>query len=213
MMEGVHFIRSQPWLRTMFASTVFFVIMASPAALMTPLQVARSFGDDVWRLTAIEIAFSIGMMAGGILISVWGGFKNKVYTMLLAWFVFGVTTLLFGVITNFWLYLAVMLLCGGSMPLNNTPSMTILQTKIPPELMGRVFSVIMVVNGLGMPLGMAVFGPLGDLVKIERLLVVTGVLLLLGGLLLRTRREFIEAGAPAPQTQPDTPSGIDSTLF
>jgi DHA3 family macrolide efflux protein-like MFS transporter len=54
----------------------------------------------------------------------------------------------------------------------------------------------MVVNGLGMPLGMALFGPLGDIVKIELLLVITGALLLAGGLILRTRHEFIEAGAP-----------------
>lgn len=38
--------------------------MMAPAAFLTPLQVTRTFGDEVWRLTAIEIAFSVGMMAG-----------------------------------------------------------------------------------------------------------------------------------------------------
>jgi DHA3 family macrolide efflux protein-like MFS transporter len=111
--------------------------------------------------------------------------------------VFGVTTVLFGVIPNFWVYLGVMVLCGSAMPIYNTPSMTLVQTKIPPELMGRVFSVIMMLNGLGMPIGMAIFGPLGDIVKIELLLVITGALMVVGGLLLRTRREFITAGEPA----------------
>lgn len=47
----------------------------APAAFLTPLQVVRSFGDDVWRLTAIEIAFSIGMMLGGGIIASWEALK------------------------------------------------------------------------------------------------------------------------------------------
>jgi DHA3 family macrolide efflux protein-like MFS transporter len=202
MMAGFRYIVGQPWLKTMVIASSFFVVLVAPAALLTPLQVARTFGDDVWRLTAIEIAFSVGMMAGGILIAVWGGFKNKSRTMVLAWVIFGITTVLFGVVPNFWVYLGVMLLCGGAMPLYNTPSMTLVQTKIPPELMGRTMSVIMMINGIGMPLGMAIFGPLGDIVRIELLLVITGILMAAGGLLLRTRREFMEAGVPAPKLEP-----------
>ncbi len=194
MGEGLRFISSQPWLKTLFIFTAFFCVLASPAAMLTPLQVVRTFGDDVWRLTSIEIAFSVGMMMGGIVISVWGGFKNKVHTMVLAWLLFGASTVLFGVIPNFWVYLGIMVFCGCTMPLYNTPSMTLMQTKISPHLMGRVFSAIAVVNGLGMPLGMALFGPLGDFVKIELLLVVTGVLLILGGLILYGRRELIKQG-------------------
>ncbi len=196
MGEGLHFISQQPWLKTLFIYTALFCVLASPAAMLTPLQVARTFGDDVWRLTSIEIAFSVGMMAGGILISVWGGFKNKVYTMVLSWLLFGVTTVLFGVIPNFWVYLGTMVFCGGTMPLYNTPSMTLMQTKIPPQLMGRVFSAVAMINGLGMPLGMALFGPLGDFVKIELLLIVTGALIILGGLILYGRKELVQAGNP-----------------
>ncbi len=193
--EGLRYIRSQSWLKTMFVATALFCILASPAAMLTPLQVTRTFGDDVWRLTAIEITFAVGMAAGGIFISVWGGFKNKVHTMVLSWVLFGAATALFGVISNFWAYLGVMVFCGCTMPLYNTPSMTLMQTKIPLHLMGRVFSAVMVVNGLGMPLGIAIFGPLGDTVQIEILLIITGVLMMIGGLVLYGRRELVEVGA------------------
>lgn len=196
MMEGVRFIGSQPWLKTVFIFCALFGFLASPAAMLTPLQVARSFGDDVWRLTAIEITFSVGMMLGGILISVWGGFKNKVYTMSLSWLLFGLTTFLFGVVPNFGVYLGIMIVCGCSMPLYNTPSMTLMQVKIPPQLMGRVFSVLTMVSGIAMPLGVAVFGPLGDVVKIEVLLIITGVMLIAGGFVHLSRRELVAAGAP-----------------
>ncbi len=193
MAEGLSFIGKAPWLKLMLISVAAFGILAAPAAMMTPLQVARSFGDDVWRLTAVELAFSIGMMLGGVGVAAWGGFKNKAHTMVLACLLFGGCTVLFGVIPNFWAYLAVMAFCGCTMPLFNTPAMTLMQTKIPPQLMGRVFSVMMVLNGLCMPLGMALFGPLGDVVKIEWLLIVTGALLLLGGFALYGRRELLSA--------------------
>ncbi len=194
MAEGFRFVGSQPWLKTLLIASALFGIFASPAAMLTPLQVVRTFGDDVWLLTAIEIAFSAGMMAGGVVISAWGGFKNKSHTMVLAWLCFGVTTFLFGVIPNFWIYLGVMVLCGLAMPIYNTPAMTLMQTKIPPELMGRVFSVMMIINGLAMPLGMALFGPLGDVVSIELLLILTGLLLIGGGFALYGRKELMKAG-------------------
>lgn len=194
MMEGLRFIGGLSWLKTLFISSAFFGVLASPAAMLTPLQVARTFGGDVWRLTAIEIAFSVGMMCGGILIAAWGGFRNKVHTMILAWFLFGVTTVLFGVIPNFWVYLGIMVLCGGALPLYNTPAMTLMQTNIPQELMGRVISILMMINGIAMPLGMLLFGPLGDIVRIEHLLIVTGCLLLCAALLVSSRKELLQAG-------------------
>ncbi|MDR1687902.1 MAG: MFS transporter [Clostridiales bacterium] len=194
MAEGVRFIKNEAWLKTLFVASAVFMVLAAPSAMMTPLQVARSFGSDVWRLPSIEIAFSSGMMLGGIVIAAWGGFKNKTHTMILAWVFFGLTTLLFGVTTNFWLYLAVMILCGTAMPFYNTPAMSLMQTKIPPELMGRVFSVLSMISSVAMPLGAMLFGPLADAVKIEILLIITGVLLLAGAFVFSTRKEMIEVG-------------------
>jgi DHA3 family macrolide efflux protein-like MFS transporter len=45
-----------------------------------------------------------------------------------------------------------------------------------------------------MPLGIALFGPLGDLIKIEILLVITGILLVIGGFALFGRKELLQAG-------------------
>jgi DHA3 family macrolide efflux protein-like MFS transporter len=67
-----------------------------------------------------------------------------------------------------------------------------MQTKIPPQLMGRVFSVLMVINGLASPLAIALFGSLGDLVKIETILIVTGTLMVIGSFFLYGRKELIQ---------------------
>lgn len=203
MGEGLRYIGGQPWLKSLFIFIALFCVLASPAAMLTPLQVARSFGDDVWRLTAIEVTFSVGMMLGGILMSVWGGFKNKVHTMNLSLLLFGVTTALFGVISNFWVYLSVMVLCGCAMPLYNTPGMTLMQTKIPSQLTGRVFSAMAMISGIGMPLGMVLFGPLGDIVRIELLLIVTGLILVIGSFFLYGHKVLVQAGEAQIQPDPD----------
>ena len=194
--EGVQYINSKAWLRLIIIYSAFFSFFASPTALLTPLQTARTFGDDVWRLTAIEIVFSIGAIVGGILISVWGGFKNKAHTIVMACALFGLTGFLLGVVPDFWVYLGVMLICGVTMPLFNTPSMTLLQSNVEPDKMGRVFSVLMMFSGLAMPLGMVVFGPLGDVVRIEWLLIASGMVIFVSGLALLRARSLIEIGKP-----------------
>ena len=112
MRQGLRYIGSQPWLKAVIMFSAFFSFFVSPAALLTSLQTARAFGDDVWRLTAIEILFSLGAAAGGVVMSIWGGFKNKTHMIAFACALFGLTSVLLGIVPVFPVYLAVMLACG-----------------------------------------------------------------------------------------------------
>ena len=47
-----------------------------------------------------------------------------------------------------------------------------------------------------MPLGMLVFGPLADIIRIEYMLIGTGLLLLIQGLCLLANKALVEAGKP-----------------
>ncbi len=172
---------------------MFFV---TPAAFLTPLQVTRSFGDDVWRLSAIEIIFSVGMIIGGLIMTAWGGFKNRIYTMALSSFAVGIFTVLLGIIPLFWVYIAVMGLFGLVMPMFNTPSMVLMQEKVDGNYLGRVFGVFGMISSSMMPLGMLVFGPLADIVRIEWLLVGTGILLFILSFFLIFNKALVEAGNP-----------------
>lgn len=62
--QGLVYIKNNEFLKILFIYFAIFFVMAAPVSFLTPLQVTRTFGEDVWRLSAIEIAFSIGMMAG-----------------------------------------------------------------------------------------------------------------------------------------------------
>ncbi len=163
---------------------------------MTPLQVTRSFGDDVWRLTAIEITFSTGMMAGGIIMTAWNGFRNKIHTMTLSSLVMGACTFAFGHITVFWFYLLLMGVFGLVMPFFNTSSTVMLQERVEEDYLGRVFGVFGMISSVMMPLGMILFGPLSDIIKIEWILIATGILLFAEGLIMSGSKVLLEAGKP-----------------
>ncbi|PZN11053.1 MAG: MFS transporter [Bacillota bacterium] len=193
---GLSYIRSHRFLKNLFLFFAIFYFLMAPAAFLTPLQVARSFGDDVWRLSAIEIVFSAGMMAGGGLIAAWGGFPNKVHTMAFASGIMGACTFALGVVPHFWLYLLIMAVFGVVMPVFQTPTNVLVQEKVDENYLGRVFGVFGMISTSMMPVGMLLFGPIADVVKIEWLLVGTGVLTLVLTLFLARNRVLLEAGAP-----------------
>lgn len=196
---GMEYIKNHDFLKVLFLFyAVFFIVMA-PASFLTPLQVVRSFGEEVWRLSAIEIAFSTGMMAGGIMIAYWGGFKNKIHTMLLASLIMGCSIFALGVVPVFWIYLAFMGFAGISVPFFNTASIVLFQEKVEESFLGRVFGVTTMISTSMMPLGMLIFGPISDSVKIEWMLIGTGIFMFIMGFFLIGNKALRKAGEPAGQ--------------
>ena len=194
MKKGIIYIKNHEYIKKFFLFCIVFFFLSAPAAFLTPLQVSRSFGNDVWRLTSIEIAFSSGMILGGVAMAYWGGFKNRIYTMTLSSFFIGSCTFLLGVTPNFVLYLIFMVLIGIAMPLFNIPSMVLLQEKVQEDFLGRVFGVLTMISSSMMPLGMLIFGPVSDIIKIEWLLVGTGILMFVQSFFLISSKILIENG-------------------
>ena len=87
-------------------------------------------------------------------------------------------------------------LFGLAMPIFNTPAMTIIQEKVDPNYLGRVFGVFGMISTSMMPLGMLVFGPLADMVAVEQLLIWTGGAMLIVTVCIKFSKALIEAGKP-----------------
>lgn len=198
---GFSYIDNQAYLKKLFRYFSLAYLLAAPVSFLTPLQVTRTFGEDVWRLTTIEVAFSIGMILGGFLIAFWGGFKNRMHSITFSILVMGVCTVLLGVIPNFLIYSLLMAIFGIVMPLLTAPTIVILQEKVPEDYLGRVFGVQTMIATAMMPLGMLVFGPLADLFRIEWLLVISGVLLFILTLVMFNDKQLLKEGAPKDITK------------
>lgn len=176
---GFGYIRSHSFLKRYFVFLAGLYVLISPSAFLTPLQVARSFGAEVWRLMSIEVAFSGGMLVGGAFLAAWGGFHNRMRTVILGCVAMAVCAIGLGLIPAFWPYLACMAAFGFALPLLNTPSTVLLQERVEESYMGRVFSVMGMISSSLMPMSMLVFGPLAEIVRVEWLLVGSGAALLL----------------------------------
>jgi DHA3 family macrolide efflux protein-like MFS transporter len=153
---------------------LFMLLVAAPMFL-TYLQVARVFGPEAWRLATLEAVFGIGMLSGSLLISVWGGFKNRLITYFISYIALGLGTIVIGIPFNFFFYVSMWAVVGFFVAISSPLLVGLIQEKVNPEYIGRVFSVYGLINSISMPLGMLVFGPISDFYDISLIILLSGV--------------------------------------
>lgn len=188
--KGYFYLRKNEFIKRLLFYQIIILFLLSPSAFLTPLLVNRTFGVEVWRLTASEMTFSLGMVLGGLLITSWGGFKNKMYTWMLAGAAYGLLMIGLGMIPEFFLYLICNMIIGITAPCYNTPITVTIQERVSPEMYGRIFSYMQIATSCVLPLGMVLFGPLADIVRIQWILISNGVIIVIISLLLWRMRYF-----------------------
>jgi len=124
-----------------------------------------------------------------------------VHTIILGTFIIGAATVGLGMVPWFWIYLAMMLICGVSLPMFNTPATVLLQESVKPDYLGRVFGVLSMISSLAWPLGMIIFGPVADVVPIETLLIGTGIGIMILGFSLLASKTLVKAGHASNQAK------------
>jgi DHA3 family macrolide efflux protein-like MFS transporter len=197
---GLAYIKQNRAIKTLLVFFAFVFFLVAPVAFLTPLLVTRSFGDEVWRLTANEVAFFGGSILGGVTMTAWGGFKNRFQTIGLSCVLWAVLFVALGLSKDFIVYLVFMTLAGIPMPIWNASTTTLLQEIVEPDMQGRVFGLQGLIMSTVMPVGMLVFGPLADVFAIGALLVLSSALMAVPGLWITFHRQ------PAPAQSGSTPA-------
>ena len=131
-------------------------------SLLAPMILSRT-GNDNLILGSVQSAFGVGGVIGGLVISAWGGPRRKVNGLLLGLTsssLLGMTTMGLGRGVAIWVAAAFVLMFVN--PITNGCSQAIWQSKIPPELQGRVFSTRALIAQASQPLAMFIAGPLAD---------------------------------------------------
>ena len=163
--------------RILFIYSVF-IFLCVPAGFLAGLFVSRVFENSYDYLTFVETAGFAGMSLGGLLISVWGGFSRKEKTLQSGLFIFGAMTILMGIEKNFMWYLCFMFMYGIAMTVVQTVITTMLQEKTEECIQGRVFGMISSLYAGLLPTGMAIFGMMADVVSLQLIMIVSGVVLI-----------------------------------
>jgi DHA3 family macrolide efflux protein-like MFS transporter len=173
---GLRFTLGNAILRRLFGiGLVTFLLLVPPVQLAT-LLVIRVFGEEPWRLAAFEVTWSLGMIIGGAALAVWGGMRDRMTMILVVSLLSAALTVLFGVLPWFFAFIAVTAVYGFLMPFINAPIMTVIQERVEPEMQGRVMGLMNLLMAVGAPVGMLFAGPLADLVAIQWIMIVPGIL-------------------------------------
>ena len=146
----------------LFAMVLNFLLI--PASSLMPLVITKIFNGGAIELGWTESLFGAGLIAGGITLSIWGGFKRRIITSLCGVIGIGVGTVITGLVpaNMFYLLLAGWFIVGFAQVFANGPLMAILQSTVDPEMQGRVFSLLVAGATAMMPLSLLIAGPISD---------------------------------------------------
>jgi hypothetical protein len=174
---GFRYINEKKSLR---ALTILFMVagifLAIGATLMAPLVLSRT-GNNESALAAVLSSGAVGGIVGGILLSIWGGTRVRIQTVLIG----GVGASLLGIA---WLGLgrSIIIWAVGSFffaffePFVEGGNIAIWQVKVPADVQGRVFSARHLLVQLPYLFGILAAGYLAEAAAIPIILVSAGVL-------------------------------------
>lgn len=155
--DGYRVLRGYRGLFALLWCGFVFTLVFSPISALFPLMTLDHFGGTTGDAATAEIVFSVGMIAGSALLTATGGFRNRALTVVAATALYGVATLVAGMLgaDGFVAFLAMSFLMGLSSPFYSGPQTALIQERVPPEYLGRVFGLYGAIMSWALPLGLA----------------------------------------------------------
>ncbi|MBY0009128.1 MFS transporter [Paenibacillus typhae] len=182
------FVSSKPIVFITIAMAGFSVVFM-PLAMLFPLMTLEHFGRGGYSASVIEAVFGIGMILGGVLLSVLASkWRDSTY-MSVSLVIIGLTCLLSGVVGSgaFVAFAVLSFFMGAAAPLFNGPYMAMIQKAYEPETLGRVISLVSSIGMLSSPIGLALAGPVADRYGVQVWFFWSGIVVALIGIVVFLR--------------------------
>ena len=214
---GFRYVWSWPGLVMVAIMATVINLLSTPAFALMPLLVTKHFGGAAIQLAGMESTFGIGMLIGGLLLSVWGGFRRRILTSLLGLTLMGVGMigLGFAPASLFGLAVGMAFVIGVGNPITNGPLFAVLQDVVAPEMQGRVLSLIMSMAAAMTPLGLVIAGPLADRLGVQSWFIIGGVstlLMAVGSLFIPAIMNLEQGRTPSPVESSSIPGVVSEPV-
>ncbi len=131
--------------------------------VFTPMILART-AENSLIFGSVQTAGAVGGVIGGVIMSAWGGFKKRVHGVLAGHFLVGLSSMVLGIATGLPLWIPAIVLVNLLVPWINSSNQAIWQSKVAPDLQGRVFSARRLIAWFAQPLTPIIGGTLADFV-------------------------------------------------
>lgn len=158
--EGIALLKSQRWLWQLCLICALFSLAVMPISALFPLLCMGYFGGTALTASAVETAFSVGMLLASAMLGLWRGIRNRITVMAGALFFLSACLLAAGRLTPdaFRLFLLLAFGMGCSTPLFSSLMTALLQQKIEGNFLGRVLGLSTAIMTLASPIGLAASG-------------------------------------------------------
>jgi DHA3 family macrolide efflux protein-like MFS transporter len=191
--EGFQYLAGWRGAMMLLGIALLLNFLLTPAFVLAPLMITRIFKGGAWELGAMDSALAAGMVAGGLALGVWGGFKSKMVTSLTGITVMGIGAVIVGLAPAnlFLVMIAGIVILGMANPIANGPLNAILQERIAPEMQGRVFSLVSAGANAITPLATLISGPVAELLGLRSWYLVAGVACIVMGIAARFQPDIM----------------------
>ncbi|MDR6551657.1 MFS transporter [Paenibacillus qinlingensis] len=179
------FVQVKPIVVITLATTIFGIAFM-PLATLFPFMTLSHFGRGGYSASLIEAVFSIGMVLGGVILSVIASKWKDITYMSLSLVVIGLTCLISGVLSKeaFLLFVILSFFMGSAAPFYNGPFMAMIQRAYEPAMLGRVISLVTSVMMLSSPIGLMLAGPTVDKYGVQMWFFWSGIIVIVTGVIL-----------------------------
>jgi MFS transporter, DHA3 family, macrolide efflux protein len=180
---GLSYVWGWPGLMLIGVMATVINFLLTPAFSLLPILITKHFNGQAIQLATLESFFGIGIIAGGLVLSAWGGFKRRVVTSLVGLVAMGIGCLVMGLLppSAYIFAVAVALFLGFVNPIVNGPLFAAVQAAVAPEMQGRVFTLIGTMAAAMSPIGLIIAGPIADNLGVQTWFLIGGVVTLLMG--------------------------------
>lgn len=176
MKEGYRAVQTNRGIFALLWIGGIFMFFYAPINALFPLMSLNYFGGTTTAASIAEIAFSVGMILGGIVLGVLGKIIKRAPAIASAIALMGIAICASGLLTvdGFWLFALLCIVMGVSVPFYTGPQVALMQEKLDPRFLGRVFGLYSSVMSFAMPLGLILSGFFADQVGINNWFILCG---------------------------------------
>lgn len=173
---GFRYMFRTPWLLgTLIYASLFVLVVIGPIEVLLPFAVKDQTGGGAGAFAIVLAAFGIGGAVGSLVVASLRLPRRYLTVMNVLWGAGCIPLVLIGFTDQLWVMAAVVFITGFGFSSATVIWGTLLQRRVPPELLGRVSSLDFFVSLALMPISMALAGPVGVAIGIPITFIIAGV--------------------------------------
>lgn len=161
--EGFRFMLATPWLlATLLYASLLVLLIMGPIEVLIPFAIVERAGGDAGSHALVLAVFGAGGAIGSLVMASRRMPRRYLTVMLGVWGVAPIPLAVYGLSTSIWAFVAAAFLLGMLFDLPGVLWGSLLQQRVPRQLLGRVSSLDFFVSLVFMPVSMAVSAPLAE---------------------------------------------------